>query len=152
MSSGDLKLGGEDTRQSPSLANRYGSTRRTLSKRGWWIVAVVGILGLSAYLLFVSLRFQSSFEAKDISYQLINDRSAELTVAVTMEAGEDVTCGLRALSQDYSVVGYREVRFQASESTERSGNRYIVQKTVPLRTTFTPVTAGYESCWRTGTQ
>ncbi|MCG7304394.1 MULTISPECIES: DUF4307 domain-containing protein [Micrococcaceae] len=152
MSSGDLKIGGEDTRQSPSLANRYGSARRSLSTRGWWIVAVVGILLLSGYLLFVTLRFQSSFDAKDISYQLISDRNVEVTVAVTMDPGADVTCGLRALSQDYSVVGYREVRFQADESSERSGNRYIVQKTVPMRTTFTPVTAGHEACWRTGTQ
>ncbi|WP_432497969.1 DUF4307 domain-containing protein [Kineococcus gypseus] len=125
------------------LAERYGHRRR--AQRPWYrrplplAAAVLGALLVLAYGVWVSVAQSRGPAFTGIGYRVLDDRTAEVTFAVTREPGTAVTCAVHALDAASAEVGLVQVRVPpAGERT--------VQLTVPVRTTTRATTALVESC------
>lgn len=148
MSSPAAATGEQLPEPATSLANRYGRPKRRLTKRAKLILSSILVLALILGALFLSTRNTKTFEPKDMAFSLVSDRQTDVTVAVSMKAGEKVTCGLQVLSEDFGVVGYKEVLFDGSSpELKPSGGRVTVQHKVPIRTVFAGVSGGSDACW-----
>lgn len=148
MSSPAAAAGQQPPEPATSLANRYGRPKRRLSKRAKVILSCLLLLAMILGVLFLSTRNTKTFEPKDVAFSLVSARQTDVTVAVSMEAGDKITCGIQVLSEDFGVVGYKEVLFDGSaEGLQPRGGRVTVQHKVPIRTVFEGVSGGSDSCW-----
>lgn len=148
MSSPAAATGEQLPEPATSLANRYGRPKRRLSKRAKVIASTLLVLALILASLFLSTRNTKTFEPKDVAFSLVSDRQTDVTVAVSMKLGEKVTCGLQVLSEDFGVVGYKEVLFDGgAPGLEVKADRVTVQHKVPVRTVFAGVSGGSDACW-----
>lgn len=130
-----------------SLANRYGRPKRRLSRRGVITLAVAGVLALVLVVLYLSQNSESSYEPKNVSYDVVDSRHTDVTVAVEMQREDTITCGIEVLAEDHAVVGYTEKTFSGKQGQKTAGNRVVVQRKVPVRTTFRGVTGQTSICW-----
>ena len=78
-------------------------------------------------------------QGKTISYEVWNDTTVVVDFSVNKPKDSSVTCAIKALKEDYAVVGYKEVQFPKGES-------YVVS-TVTLTTTHKAVTGLVDRCW-----
>jgi hypothetical protein len=78
-------------------------------------------------------------QGKTISYEVWNDHTTVVDFSVSKPKDRSAVCFIKALSEDYGVVGYTQVQFPAGES-------YIVS-TVTLTTVRKAVTGLVEGCW-----
>lgn len=89
-----------------SLQERYGARSRT-GQVVLIAVAAAVVLGLGGWLVWAML-FHSSPEisSSEIGHEVVDDHLATIRVSIEMDDGlEDVTCGVRAISVDKTVVG-----------------------------------------------
>ncbi|WP_394163281.1 DUF4307 domain-containing protein [Galactobacter valiniphilus] len=146
MSNPETATAGIPAGPNASLANRYGRPKRSLSKRAVALLAAVGVLVLVLAALFLSVRSQKSFSTTDVAFDIVSERQVDVTVAVTLDEGHSVTCGVQALSEDKAIVGYKDVVFDAADGQDAGGKLRTVQITVPLRTVFAAVNGGMHGC------
>ncbi|MEV8023548.1 DUF4307 domain-containing protein [Microbacterium sp. NPDC080220] len=123
------------------LADRYGRTRSAASRRWTWVVigviAVVatGLLGWTTVSNAVN-----SVDADTTGFTLVDDRTVEVRVQVTVNPGTTVACSLEAQDAEHGIVGFAVVEVPASEDHSR-----IITERIP--TTARPTTGFVRSCW-----
>lgn len=125
-----------------TLANRYGSKRRKLSrKRKLWLSAIAAVL----VLLFIGwLTFGKGpvAENKLLGYVVTDATQTIIEFQVNKPASATAQCAVQALDNGYAVVGWEVVTFPPNEDRAAS-----TTKRVALRTDALAVTATVDSCW-----
>lgn len=125
-----------------SLTNRYGSPKRSLSKRSRMTLILVGLgLGILAA-LYLATATHSNVQFKDHSFEVLSATAATAVVDVSKDAGDTVQCEVRALSESYAIVGWKTLLVGPTEGKGMTTTRF----NVPLRTESLATTAGIEEC------
>ncbi|WP_255405565.1 DUF4307 domain-containing protein [Sinomonas sp. R1AF57] len=134
--------------QTPTLASRYGTPRRGLPKRTARILVVVALvvgIAVAGWLTVLSTT-RNAVTSKDIGFRTPDAWHAELDFAVTKDASASAVCAVKALSETYAVVGYREVAIGPDRSATGTTTS---STTAALRTESAAVSAMVDSCWLT---
>ena len=134
------------TPENDQLAARYGRTR-TRKRRDLVILIAAGIafaIVLVSWVVWAGLDGQqASVQATDTSHVVHNDeRSVEVTWTLSVPAGETTACAVKALDDDFTVVGWKVVEIPASE-------RHLRSLTESVRTARDAATGLISSCWLT---
>jgi len=103
------------------------------------VAALLGAALLAAYFVWVAVAQSSGPSATEISHQVLDDSSAQITYAVTRSSGTAVRCTVQALDDASTEVGIAQVDVPA-------GPRGTVQETTVVRTTSRAVTVGVQGC------
>lgn len=120
------------------LATRYGQKSRfsTKAKRGF---AILGVAAITAIAIYFGYANYTGLEYKEISFSVVDDRSAELTFELTKPTDSIAVCSMQALNEQFGVVGYKEIEI-ASQQTQ------TVRLTVSINTIELATTALVDDC------
>lgn len=120
------------------LDERYGHGRR---RRTSWIVG-----GAIALLVIVIASWATvsqsinAVDADDLSYELVDEHSVTVRFQVTAPQGRDMVCAVKALDEEFGVVGWKIVEIPATDTHTQQ-----LSATVP---TVAEATTGLvNSCW-----
>ncbi|MFF2372510.1 DUF4307 domain-containing protein [Agromyces sp. NPDC058110] len=132
--------------ESDPLAARYGRTRRN-RRRELTILIAAGLafaVVLVSWVVWAGLDGQqAAVQATDTSHVVRNDeRSVEVNWTLSVPAGETTACAVKALDDDFTVVGWKVVEIPASDRPLRS-------LTETVRTARDAATGLISSCWLT---
>ena len=125
-------------RQAEILRERYGVSKSVDKTRnkvlGWSAVALATIIaGLFGYLNW------SPIGTTDISFRVISPWQTEVEFEIEMPAGSVAVCGIEALNNSFTQVGYVELEFGPFEVT-------TTRHTVSLNTYQEAVTGLVDEC------
>ena len=129
------------------IAARYGRSSSQLKKRRLGVV----LAGSGFALLFVIWAIWANLtgvvkpEFKTTGFDIVDPSQVSVSMTVTKPLNTNVICAVRALKQDYGIVGYTEVSFPASDP--KSTDLADLSKTITLETTELAVTGVVENCW-----
>ncbi|MFI7481110.1 DUF4307 domain-containing protein [Kocuria sp. M1R5S2] len=129
------------------LRTRYGTGRSAhrFGPRGWAGLAVLGTLLAAAVAVWILSAQQREPTFQDVSFEVLSEARATADFELTKRPDDVVTCAVRALNEDFAVVGWTEVTIGAVPA-ERLGEGGTSSHRVALRTTNLATTAGVESC------
>ncbi|MGO4383730.1 DUF4307 domain-containing protein [Specibacter sp. RAF43] len=129
-----------------SVANRYGTPKRTLTKRAKAIIlTLVGVLAL-AWILWVTVGANSGVSQKLISYHVADSTMTTIELAVTKDPEATAACALQALNSTYAVVGWNIVTVGPDADAGSAGARTTAVHG-EVRTDSLAVTGIVDSCW-----
>ncbi|BCW66192.1 hypothetical protein NicSoilB4_09550 [Arthrobacter sp. NicSoilB4] len=133
---------------SPSLANRYGGQKRSLSGKAKRIILVVAIAAGMAFMAWISTsNATESVTFKDIGYSTPDATLAEIDFQVTKEPATTAKCSVKALDSKFAVVGWKVVEIPPNAADAGSdGGRTTAHRTT-LRTESQAVSGVVDSCW-----
>lgn len=118
---------------------RRGSTRRT---RVAWIALIALAAAVVIWFGWSTVTDPNSGVKADGTAFHLEERSATVEFQLTAPIGATVACAIEALDEEYGVVGFKVVEYEASSSHTRA-----FAETVPL---IAPATTGLvNSCWVT---
>lgn len=120
------------------LATRYGQRSR-LSTKAKRILAVLGVAAITAISIYFGLANYTGVEYKEISFSVIDARSAELTFDLTKPNDSTAICAVQALNEQFGVVGYKEVEITPQQTQ-------TVRLTVSINTIELATTALVDDC------
>lgn len=126
-----------------ALDERYGRTRPAVIRQRWLYGVAGGLVAVvfAAWVLWAGLdQASGSIDATDRAFDIVDDRTVDVTFSVVMPAGEEAWCAVQAQDEQRSIVGWKVVELPARDAFER-------QETVRLRTTGPAVTGLIHSCW-----
>ncbi|MDN5668296.1 MAG: DUF4307 domain-containing protein [Renibacterium salmoninarum] len=125
-----------------TLAQRYGSKRRKLSrKRKLWLIAVAAVLVLF-FISWLTFGKGPTAENKLLGYQVTDATQTVIEFQVNKPATATAQCAVQALDNGYAVVGWKVVTIPPNaDQTANTSQR------VELRTDALAVTATVDSCW-----
>lgn len=128
------------------LAERYGRTPRA-RLRDRWLLIVGGVFAavvLIAWVVWAGLDGQRpSLEVAGTAHELLNDeRAVEVSWNLSVPAGNATACVVKALNDDFTVVGWKVVEIPASDTYTRSFTERI-------RIAQPANTGLVEHCWLT---
>lgn len=130
------------TAQQAMLDERYGRNTNPKARRIWWIVVgavaaiAIGVLGWMTV-----LGQQYSVSADDLGFQVVDENAVDVSFQVVTQPGVPVTCVLEALDEEFGVVGFRVLAYEASDEHQQVFTEEI--RTVGLATT------GFvKGCWK----
>jgi len=110
------------------LDARYGRTPTSRRRIGIWVSA--GVLVLAALVWFVWANpigiGQASLGYRDTGYRVVSDAEVMVQWEVTVTPGVDTECALQALSENFSVVGWKIVSLPASETITRQFSESVL--------------------------
>jgi hypothetical protein len=130
-------------RSSDALDERYGRTRPARIRQRWLYGVAGGLVALvfGAWVLWAGLdQASGSIDATDRAFDIVDDRTIDVTFSVVMPAGTQAFCAVQAQDEQRSIVGWKVVELPAQDGFER-------METVRLRTTGPAVTGLIHSCW-----
>jgi hypothetical protein len=130
-------------RSTAALDERYGRTRPARLRQRWAYGIAGGLVALvfGAWVLWAGLdQSGGSIDATDRAFDILDERTIDVTFSVVMPAGEAAWCAVQAQDEQRSIVGWRVVELPAQDGFERT-------ETVRLRTTGPAVTGLIHSCW-----
>lgn len=123
------------------LDERYGRTRsRRRRVIGW---SVLGVVASAAVLSLGWITVQRSIDSVDVtglSFDVSDAHSVTIGFQLTAPPGRDIACALEAQDEEHGIVGWRIVRYPASQSHAQGFSESI--PTVALATTGL-----VNSCW-----
>jgi hypothetical protein len=132
--------------EADQLAARYGRTRkrRTRDLVTLVIAGVAFAAVLIGWVVWAGLDGQqANVQATDTGHVVNNDeRNVEVTWTLSVPAGETTACTIKALDDEFTVVGWRVVEIPASDLHLRS-------LTETVRTARDAATGLISSCWLT---
>jgi len=133
---------------SPSLANRYGGQKRTLSGRAKRIILTAALaLGIGFMAWISTSNATASVTFKDIGYSTPDATLAEVDFQVTKEPATGAKCAIKALDSKFAVVGWKVVDVGPNAADEGAdGGRTTVHRAL-IRTEAQAVSAVVDSCW-----
>lgn len=124
-----------------ALDERYGRGRaRRFDRRIGWAVAVLAIVAGLIVLLFSGWLPATNLQFRELSYEVVDDRTVHVSYEVTAPPGSEVVCALEALSSSYAQVGWKLVELPIAEQHTR-------QFTGTLVTTYPATTGLVKNCW-----
>lgn len=135
------------------LARRYGSGHRAVSPRGkrgpsyrgWVIIAAVATLVSALFVVWIVLGQSSAPVAKDVSFQVEDAAHTYADFDLTKDPDQTVVCAVRALNDQYAIVGWNQVTIGEVAPEELNGRTSTHR--VPVRTTNQANSVGVDSCW-----
>jgi hypothetical protein len=130
-------------RSTAALDERYGRTRPARLRQRWLYGIAGGLVALvfGAWVLWAGLdQVGGSIDATDRAFDIVDDRTVDVSFSVVMPAGQEAWCAIQAQDEQRSIVGWRVVELPAQDGVERI-------ETVRLRTTGPAVTGLIHSCW-----
>ncbi len=139
------------TRSDPGidLDARYGRTprRRRRAVIATIAVAVSLALGFATWVVWSGVASgstggQAAFEANDTGYTVVNDHEVTVTWEFIVSAGTPARCAIKALSSNYSIIGWKVVDVPASTTRTR-------QLSETVRTTEPASSGLIYRCWLT---
>ena len=136
-----------DSPAAPSLANRYGTPKRKVSKKTQAIIlAVVAVLSL-AWVLWASLGMNNGVSNKLLSYNVVDATMTTVDLSVSKAPGDTARCALKAMNDSYAVVGWNVITIGPNAKDVGSENGRTTTVRGALRTDSLAVTGVVESCW-----
>lgn len=131
-----------------SLANRYGTQKRSLPPRTKRIVAGAALAAGIGFMAWVSTSSAvNGVTFKDIGYSTVDATLAEVDFQVTRDPGTPVKCAVKALDSKYAVVGWKVVEVPvAAADGAPDGGRTVAQR-VTVRTESLSVSGVVDNCW-----
>ncbi|WP_317229727.1 DUF4307 domain-containing protein [Clavibacter sp. MX14-G9D] len=126
-----------------ALDERYGRTRPARIRQRWLYGTAGGLVAVvfGAWVLWAGIdQASGSIDATDRAFDIVDDRTIDVTFSVVMPAGEAAWCAVQAQDEQRSIVGWKVVELPARDAFER-------METVRLRTTGPAVTGLIHSCW-----
>lgn len=122
------------------MAERYGRDR--LKRKDRKMAITVGSLILFAFLIWAMIfviNDSSRVSYRDIAYEVIDEFSTSVTFEVSRNIGQEVTCDITILAENFAIVGFLTLDVAASE------NRSTVISTT-VQTTELGVTGLVDGC------
>ncbi|MEC5190321.1 MULTISPECIES: DUF4307 domain-containing protein [unclassified Arthrobacter] len=133
---------------SPSLANRYGGQKRTLSGRAKRIVLVLAIAAGIAFMAWISTsNATESVTFKDIGYSTPDATLVEVDFQVTKEPATAATCSVKAMDAKFAVVGWKVVDIAPNAADAGTDGGRTTAHRATLRTESQAVSGVVDSCW-----
>ncbi|MBO3662220.1 DUF4307 domain-containing protein [Microbacterium stercoris] len=125
------------------LDDRYGRTRDPRRRRIAWVAVIAAAALLVGWFGWNTVATEMDAVGVDgHGFTVVDERSVEVSFQFTAPAGRSVACAVQALSEDFGVVGWKIVQYEAADSRHQ---RHV--ETVP---TVAEATTGLvESCWVT---
>jgi hypothetical protein len=97
------------------LDERYGRTPR--SRRFWIVFAAIGLTVAVAVAGWFALSSSSgAANATTTGFRLVDEHTVSISFQVSVPAGQELACVLEALDSEHGVVGWRIVRYPASDA------------------------------------
>lgn len=125
-----------------SLTNRYGSPKKSLSKKTRRYLIIGGLAFGVLFALYLAWATVSKVEFKDNSFEVISPTEAWTLVEITKDAKDTAQCEIRALNESYAIVGWKTLTVGPSEGKGKVTQRFDVT----LRTESLATTVGVEEC------
>jgi len=122
------------------LDERYGRRRTGGRRWGVWIAIVIGaiVAGLFGWMTVASSA--DAVDADTTGFHLVDERTVEVSFQFTAPPGRDVVCAIEAQDEEHGTVGWKVVRYEASDAHGRA-----VRETIP--TTAAATTGFVNTCW-----
>jgi hypothetical protein len=129
------------------IAERYGrGTSQTARNRLGVIIAATGLGVLFViWIIWVTITGANQLSPKTTAYELLGSGQVSVSFTVVKPANATVICAVKALKQDYGIVGYKEVALPGDAS--RDGTAVEVAQKVTFGTTEQAVTGLVDRCW-----
>lgn len=121
------------------IATRYGKRPNSSRANRLTIIllAVLFSICFIAWAIYANLT-GSQVSAKTVSYEVLDDTHVSVTFEVTKDKNQSVSCVVKALKEDFGIVGYKEVLIPKGQSG--------VSMKVTLITTEPAVTGVADNC------
>lgn len=124
---------------SPTLVTRYGAPKRRLNRRGRLVAIIAAVVaGVVATALVAFVLNRPTISTKDVGFSVRDPTSITVGMDVVVPAGVRGRCGIQALDERFTVVGYTEIDVDDTDA---------VMRQVELRTTSLAVSGGVDRCW-----
>ena len=129
------------------IAERYGRGPSQTARNRIGVIITATVLGLlfAIWMVWVTLTGTNQLNPKTTAYELLGSGQVNVTFTVVKPANATVVCALKALKQDYGIVGYTQVALAGDKSMNAAPVE--VTKKVTLRTTEQAVTGLVDKCW-----
>jgi len=129
------------------IAERYGRSPSQLKKRRLGVILAASGFALlfMIWAIWANLTGVAKPEFKTTAFKILDSSNISVSLSVTKPLNTNVICSVRALKQDYGIVGYTEVAFPASDAN--STDLTDLSKEITLKTTELAVTGVVENCW-----
>lgn len=135
------------------LAQRYGTGHRTVARaprrgpstRGWILFATAVTALAALFVIWIVQAGSARPEYKDVSFQVRDAGHAYADFDLTKDPEQTVTCAVRALNEQFAIVGWKQVTISRVAPEELNGRTSTHR--VPVRTTNLATAAGVDSCW-----
>lgn len=133
---------------SPSLANRYGGQKRTLSGKAKRIILVAALAAGMGFMAWISTsNATESVTFKDIGYSTPDATLAEVDFQVTKDPATAAKCSVKALDTKFAVVGWKVLDIPPNDpAAGADGGRTTVHRAT-VRTESQAVSGLVDSCW-----
>ena len=135
------------TSSSLTVSNRYGTPRRSLSRRAKLALAG-GALGVAVVAagFFALGQNGPQIDTKDVGFAVADAGHMTVDFQVTKDPEATVQCAVKALNDNYAVVGWKVATIGPAGETAAGTTAHRVQ----LRTESLAVSGGVDSCWPAG--
>jgi len=129
------------------IAERYGRgpSQTARNRRAVMLTASGFALLFLIWMIWVTVTGANQLSPKTIAYELLGSGEVNVTFTVVKPTNATVICALKALKQDYGIVGYKEVTLPGNGSQDSTAIE-VTQK-VTFRTTEQAVTGLVDRCW-----
>jgi hypothetical protein len=133
---------------SPSLANRYGRQKRTLSGKAKRNILILALVAGMAFMAWVSTsNATASVTFKDIGYSTPDATLTEVDFQVTKEPDTAAKCSVKALDSKFAVVGWKVVDIAPNAADAGADGGRTTAHRATVRTESQAVSGIVDSCW-----
>ncbi|MET1021584.1 MAG: DUF4307 domain-containing protein [Arthrobacter sp.] len=133
---------------SPSLANRYGGQKPTLSGKAKRIILIVALAAGMAFMAWISTsNATGSVTFKDIGYSTPDATLAEIDFQVTKDPATAAKCSVKALDSKFAVVGWKVVDVPPNAADAGTDGGRTTAHRATVRTESPAVSGVVDSCW-----
>lgn len=134
-----------------SLANRYGSPKRRLSRRTRWVLAGAALLAGVVLMGIITISSATpDVTSKDVGFEVVDSTYATVDFRVTKDPETTAKCAVKVLNSSFAIVGWKVVTIGPMSASEGLDDGRTTVETTALRTESLGVSGGVESCWITG--
>lgn len=124
-----------------ALDDRYGRARnRARTRLGWTALGVCAVAAVGALGWMTVHNEMNAVSSDDLAFHVADAHSVTVSFQFASRPGEDVTCALEALDSEFGVVGFRVIRYPATDSHQR-------QFVETIRTVGEATTGLVQGCW-----
>ncbi|ALV47337.1 hypothetical protein MB46_02090 [Arthrobacter alpinus] len=136
-----------DSSAPTSLSNRYGTPKRTVSKKTQKILLIVAAALSLTWVLWVVIGGNSGISQKIVSYNVVDGTLTTVDLTVTKDPGATAACEIKAMDTSYAVVGWKVITVGPNSEDAGSENGRTTVVRGELRTDSPAVTGVVETCW-----
>lgn len=131
-----------------SLANRYGSPKRRLSRRARLILIgaalAVGVLLMGIITIISATPDVSS---KNVGFKVVDSTYTTVDFRVTKEPETTAKCAIKVMNSSFAIVGWKVVTIGPTDPSSGPAGQRTTVETTGLRTESLGVSGVVDSCW-----